>query len=80
MISEMVSAAATGDREKMKETAHKLKGSSLNIGAKAVADVCLELEKLADQETKDTLVAIVSDLKVIFENTIPVLRDSYEEG
>ncbi len=78
MINEMIEAASSGDHKVLKETAHKLKGSSLNIGAKAVADVCLELEKFSGQKEHVALTAIVNDLKVIFENTVPALRSSYE--
>jgi HPt (histidine-containing phosphotransfer) domain-containing protein len=43
----LVDAVAAGNIEKVKETAHSIKGSSGNISAKPMHASCLKLEQLA---------------------------------
>lgn len=44
IINEMIQYCQEQRFDKMSESAHKLKGSALNVGAKAMADVCREIE------------------------------------
>lgn len=41
-------ALEAGDATALRQTAHSLKGSSSNLGARCVVSVCIELEKLAN--------------------------------
>lgn len=76
MVDKMINEAKGGEIKKLWETAHKLKGSSLNIGAKAVADACLAIEKLESSD-KEALLAAVEQLRGTFNETVPLLRGSY---
>ena len=44
-------AARTGDAKRLTEAAHSLKGSSRNVGARLLADICEQLEILAKSES-----------------------------
>ena len=43
-LVDMASALASGDRERLRQLAHSLRGSSSNLGAVQVAALCLGLE------------------------------------
>ena len=49
-IGALRSAVASGDARAVQRTAHSLKGSSGNIGARAMFDVCRQLDDLARSE------------------------------
>jgi HPt (histidine-containing phosphotransfer) domain-containing protein len=46
--TELVAALKGGDRAAVRRIAHRLKGSSANLGLKAVADICHEIQTWAD--------------------------------
>jgi len=46
-IQDMQTAIARSDARTLRESAHGLKGSASNLGARRLAGLCLELEKLA---------------------------------
>jgi DNA-binding response OmpR family regulator len=46
-LSELDAAAAAGDEERLRRAAHRLKGSSLTMGAAELAAACGEVERLA---------------------------------
>ncbi|MEM1416800.1 MAG: Hpt domain-containing protein [Myxococcota bacterium] len=50
---------ASGDHHQLTRAAHTLKGSSLNMGARELADACAQLEKSADVAEAQTLLAAV---------------------
>jgi two-component system sensor histidine kinase/response regulator len=45
LVQELRDAAARGDDEAVRRTAHQLKGSSQNVGAVSMADVCRSIER-----------------------------------
>jgi PAS domain S-box-containing protein len=45
LLEALRSAVTAGDAQKMKESAHSLKGGAANLGAKTMAALCFELEK-----------------------------------
>jgi HPt (histidine-containing phosphotransfer) domain-containing protein len=47
-------AVLDGDRERVRRQAHRLRGSSLNLGATALASLCRELEQEAGVEAPGT--------------------------
>jgi len=47
-IQNMQSAIARSDAPSLKESAHGLKGSASNLGARHLAKLCAELEKLSE--------------------------------
>jgi HPt (histidine-containing phosphotransfer) domain-containing protein len=46
--------------------AHSLKSSSASIGAKALADLCQQLEKLSQDESLKTQVSLILDLQTTY--------------
>jgi CheY-like chemotaxis protein len=51
LVEKLKTAVAAADAEQLKAAAHSLKGAAANLGAKALAAVCLELEKLGRAAT-----------------------------
>lgn len=73
-LEEMEAALEAGDAEALRSAAHGLKGSSLQMNADGVADLCLELEEAGDagdlegadellEETREA----VAEAETIFE-------------
>lgn len=74
VIEEILVNERSGDIEKMWQAAHKLKGSSLNIGAKLLASVCKQIEiKGKESELKD-IGKLTSQLKNIYSETEAELK------
>jgi len=65
------------DFDMLRQSAHKLKGSSLNIGAKAVAMICQEIENCSGNETSSNLLSIVHSLDPLFVETKRYLDELY---
>jgi signal transduction histidine kinase/DNA-binding response OmpR family regulator len=64
LLTTLQSAAAAADAERLRETAHALKGSSRNLGAKPLSLLCESLERRATEGKLDgatELVARVAD-------------------
>ncbi len=74
IVDEILIYEKNGDIEKMWQAAHKLKGSSMNIGAKWLAAVCKQVEiKGRESELKD-IGLLTSQLKNIFTMTEAELK------
>lgn len=56
-------ALEDGDAVALRQTAHSLKGSSSNLGARCVVAVCIEIEKLANLKDIDGAAAQLSRLR-----------------
>jgi two-component system sensor histidine kinase/response regulator len=67
-VSELLSALVNDDRDAVQRTAHKLKGSSVVIGAEVLASLCARLEEYpADRE------ALAPELSAAFERVLAEL-------
>lgn len=64
-IEAMAVAINQEDGVQLRQVAHSLKGSSSNLGARGVVDICIEMEKLAN----------LKDMEAAAE-TLPKLRDA----
>jgi CheY-like chemotaxis protein len=53
LLDSLKAAVAAGDAQRLKESAHSLKGGAANLGAKAMAALCFELEKKGREGTVD---------------------------
>lgn len=58
----MADALAAGNSDGVRKAAHELKGSSLTLGADAVADLCKRLEILGHEKKIDEVPALLADL------------------
>jgi histidine phosphotransfer protein HptB len=63
----LVDAVAAGNIEKVKETAHSIKGSSGNISAKPMHTSCLKLEQLAKSGTTTGMSDLITVIDSQFE-------------
>lgn len=55
-IGRLRNACAAGNIQEMRRAAHSLKGSAGNIGARAMFDVCRQLDELGDAASAGPLV------------------------
>jgi signal transduction histidine kinase/CheY-like chemotaxis protein/HPt (histidine-containing phosphotransfer) domain-containing protein len=58
------------DADNLYKTAHKLKGSAMNVGAKQLASVCSKLEESGKKGFSPELALLLADLKTIITSTI----------
>jgi len=63
LTGEMRTAVASGDPAMLQQAAHKLRGSSANIGASAVAVVCGKLERLGKAGNLEGAGSLMSELE-----------------
>lgn len=75
LVSELKKHVGAADAKSVQTVAHKLKGSSLNMGANGVAEVARRLEQLAkagvlSESTGDTL--------LVLEQELQIARDAFE--
>jgi HPt (histidine-containing phosphotransfer) domain-containing protein len=78
-IVELEKAIADGDGPALRATAHKLKGSALNLGAKEVADVSRRLEELGDQDEPQLAGPLLDELRTAGPRACAAL-DAYRAG
>lgn len=62
-VSKLESAINENDFEKLKEIAHKLKGSSASLRIEKIVQLSLEVEKKASDEDKDGCLYLISEIK-----------------
>jgi len=74
-VAEIESAVATGDSAALGAVAHRLKGSALNLGANRLADICLELETLSDEDAAWAGAPMLGELRTAADATITALGD-----
>ena len=75
LIDEMGTDLSRGDREALSRTAHSLKGSSLNLGAKALAQRCAVLEQQArETRSADSLEALIRCIAEEYQGTVTDLQ------
>lgn len=53
-VAAMEAAIDAEDGVQLRQVAHSLKGSSSNLGARSVVDICIEMEKLANLKDMDS--------------------------
>jgi PAS domain S-box-containing protein len=69
VIDDILESEKNGDIEKMWQAAHKLKGSSLNTGAKKLASHCLLIERKGKSSDLIDIGKLTSELKSILKKT-----------
>ncbi|OEO24136.1 hypothetical protein AX279_20140 [Pseudomonas sp. J237] len=63
-LAKLQRACAQADRAQLHLTAHSLKGSSSNMGATELTELCRELELAADNQPLAVMEALVAQLQV----------------
>lgn len=69
ILNEIVNEATSGSIEKMNKAAHKLKGSSLSVGAIGFAEQCSLFEKTSSFQSDEEKNEMISKLKDLYSNT-----------
>lgn len=67
---EIKSNHTNGKLDLLYKSAHKLKGSSLNVGAKKLAAICENIEIAAKENNSNSLLESITSLNVVAEQTI----------
>ncbi|REJ81310.1 MAG: PAS domain S-box protein [Bacteroidetes bacterium] len=77
VIEAMINACREGKWKDMSDLAHKLKGSSLNVGASLVAETCKDIEIKGKNNQAMNCSETESKLKKEFEETVKALSGYY---
>jgi len=77
LVREIISAVEQGDAAVARRAAHTLKGSALNLGARALADACAKMETAADQNELHRIHDLLAVMQNVFQQTLPALRHAY---
>ena len=72
-------AIQSGNAEKLRQLAHRLKGTAANIGASAVAESCYALEKLGRSSTVQGAPALIQELQERYEQTVALFEQMKEK-
>lgn len=65
---------ASGDIESLRQTAHSLKGSSGNLGATALSELCFQVEKQAKQQQTEGLNTVLEQIESEFHRVVEALQ------
>ena len=76
----MQEAAATGNSELLRGTAHSLKSSSANIGALKLAELCADLESMGRDKELANAVSTLGILEFEFEAVCDALHCELQEA
>ena len=79
-LEDLREAAEAADTRRVRETAHALKGSSGNLGAKVVAEVCAELEVADESGDVAALPRLLERLEAELGRVRPALEAEASEG
>ena len=70
LVSRLWDRVHSGETEEVLQDAHKLKGSSLSVGAVRAGEVAEQIEFAARQQDFSAVKALILDAKAITEETI----------
>ena len=68
-IDQLKTAVAENDCDAILTISHQLKGSSANLGANKLADVCSRLESAAKENQLNDSASLFSEIQGTFERT-----------
>jgi signal transduction histidine kinase/DNA-binding response OmpR family regulator/HPt (histidine-containing phosphotransfer) domain-containing protein len=74
LLQSMRDAAGRGDARKLRESAHTLKGGAANLGARAMAAVCAELEKQGREGNVEGAEPLLAQLDRHFQDVCQALE------
>jgi CheY-like chemotaxis protein/HPt (histidine-containing phosphotransfer) domain-containing protein len=77
LINEIVTGLERDEQDTVKRAAHTLKGSALNLGAKALADVCQKMERAAEDGDLARVHTFLPVMRHMFAQSLPVLKEIY---
>ena len=74
LMTEVRQYASGGEAEKMGKSAHTLKGSSLNVGAKLFSDVCRKIEMAGKDNNLEGIDDMIGEMDEIYRLTEEELK------
>ncbi len=69
---------SAGDFGAVNKSAHKLKGSSLSIGAQALGDYCFKLEKSPGLDNDEQKEQAMTELQSLYDQSVEALKKIIE--
>lgn len=79
-ISALQEAIGSGDAEECCKTAHSFKGSSINIGAPRLGDICFSTEQAARASRMSDCANYLSEIEEEFRTVRELFRDRFGTG
>ena len=79
LIDGIAASLENGDTATLRRNAHTLKGSALNLGARAMADVCLRIEHAAEEGLLDRVPGELAVLRRVFAQSLAALQDTLQQ-
>ncbi len=73
-VTALGEAVAAGEAEKIREMAHSLKGSSSNLGAEYLSDMCCRLEAKGKQGDLANVESMYAEIKQEFEHVKSLIQ------
>jgi HPt (histidine-containing phosphotransfer) domain-containing protein len=71
------SNALNNENVPMYQSAHALKGASLNVGAKEIASICKEIEMKGKENDMTQIPELIKTLEIVYPLTINELKKLY---
>jgi HPt (histidine-containing phosphotransfer) domain-containing protein len=68
-IDALLTAAQSGDPEELRQTSHKLKGGCASVGARALAELCEDIQHAAEQGDVSDAAARAEQVRALFGPT-----------
>lgn len=73
-IDDIIHLASQGDFTTIYQAAHKLKGSSLNLGARMLTEVCKNIEEACNAKDQLKLTESLKDIREVYNATVAIYR------
>ena len=77
-IRDITAGAVSGDMEKVWKAAHKLKGTSLQLGAARLGSVCKDLEESGRQGDTPRVKTLADVLEKVYNDTVSELKSLFQ--
>ncbi|MFC1747025.1 Hpt domain-containing protein [Candidatus Neomarinimicrobiota bacterium] len=74
-LRDAVAGSEAGDASAVERAVHSLKSSSGNIGARAVQDLCNQIEEAASAGNQEKFRTLVPELQAAYDRLLPRIRD-----
>jgi PAS domain S-box-containing protein len=74
LVRQMIAALDADDMQTVRRIAHTLKGSALNLGARAMAEICLRMEHAAEQAEVQRISELLTVMQHVYEQSLSALR------
>jgi CheY-like chemotaxis protein len=78
IIQGIQSSFESGKNEALWQHAHKLKGTSLNIGARRLGELCRSIEKQGKSGEMENLGPLIQQLEPVYKATLQELRSLFQ--